>query len=219
MVSSRPWARSTGEPMTLRRGRSARWFATPRTTSSRSSSGFETIGRSASPSVAAAARLLDDRRARCTATTPVTCTSDPVDAVGSGRNAGAGRRVRGASRPDHLRLAIGGPAHAKKTWAGAVGLPTRPSEKQAPWITSNTTASPHLWRILVAADAGVDPHRLVTLCCQRPDSEFVSVSLLVPLAAESGRPSKAARGGWACCASLGAARRGRRPLGGLRPRG
>jgi hypothetical protein len=40
-------------------------------------------------------------------------------------------------------------------------------------------------RLLVAADAGVDPHRLVTLCCQRLDSEFVSVSLLVPLAAES----------------------------------
>jgi hypothetical protein len=42
-----------------------------------------------------------------------------------------------------------------------------------------------LSRILVAADAGVDPHRLVTLCCQRPDSEMLSVSLLVPLAAES----------------------------------
>jgi hypothetical protein len=40
-------------------------------------------------------------------------------------------------------------------------------------------------RTLVAADAGVDPHRLVTLCCQRPDSEFASVSLLVPLAAGS----------------------------------
>lgn len=38
-------------------------------------------------------------------------------------------------------------------------------------------------RILVAADAGVDPHRLVTLCCDRPDSEVLSVSLLVPLAA------------------------------------
>jgi hypothetical protein len=42
---------------------------------------------------------------------------------------------------------------------------------------------PALTRILVAADAAVDPHRLVTLCCERPDSEFVSVSLLVPLAA------------------------------------
>jgi hypothetical protein len=45
-------------------------------------------------------------------------------------------------------------------------------------------------RILVAADAGVDPHRLVTLCCQRLDSEFVSVSLLVPLAAESEERSR-----------------------------
>jgi hypothetical protein len=42
---------------------------------------------------------------------------------------------------------------------------------------------PALTRILVTADAAVDPHRLVTLCCERPDSEFVSVSLLVPLAA------------------------------------
>lgn len=45
-----------------------------------------------------------------------------------------------------------------------------------------------LSRILVAADVSVDPHRLVTLCCQRPDSEMLSVSLLVPLAAESGAP-------------------------------
>jgi hypothetical protein len=45
-----------------------------------------------------------------------------------------------------------------------------------------------LSRILVAADASVDPHRLVTLCCQRPDSETLSVSLLVPLAAELGAP-------------------------------
>jgi hypothetical protein len=43
-------------------------------------------------------------------------------------------------------------------------------------------------RILVAADASVDPHRLVTLCCQRPDSEMSSVSLLVPLAADSKAP-------------------------------
>lgn len=42
---------------------------------------------------------------------------------------------------------------------------------------------PDLSRILVAADPGVDPHRLVTLCCQRPDSELLSVSLLVPVAA------------------------------------
>jgi hypothetical protein len=49
-------------------------------------------------------------------------------------------------------------------------------------------SQPALTRILVAADAGVDPHRLVTQCCQRPDSEFVSVSLLVPLAAGSEAP-------------------------------
>ena len=42
-----------------------------------------------------------------------------------------------------------------------------------------------LTRILVAADAGVDPHRLVTPCWERPDSECVSVSLLVPFAAGS----------------------------------
>jgi hypothetical protein len=46
-------------------------------------------------------------------------------------------------------------------------------------------SQPALTRLLVAADAAVDPHRLVALCCDRPDSEFVSVSLLVPLAAES----------------------------------
>jgi len=46
-------------------------------------------------------------------------------------------------------------------------------------------SQPTLTRVLVAADAGVDPHRLVTLCCERPDSECVSVSLLVPFAAGS----------------------------------
>ena len=46
-------------------------------------------------------------------------------------------------------------------------------------------SQPTVTRVLVAADAGVDPHRLVTLCCERPDSERVSVSLLVPLAAAS----------------------------------
>jgi hypothetical protein len=45
-----------------------------------------------------------------------------------------------------------------------------------------------LSRILVAADADVDPHRLVMLCCQRPDSEMLSVSLLVPVAANSKAP-------------------------------
>jgi hypothetical protein len=49
-------------------------------------------------------------------------------------------------------------------------------------------SQPELSRILVAADASVDPHRLVTLCCQRPDSEMLSVSLLVPLADDSKAP-------------------------------
>lgn len=40
---------------------------------------------------------------------------------------------------------------------------------------------PGVSRVLVAADPGVDPHRLVTLCCRQPDSELLSVSLLVPL--------------------------------------
>jgi hypothetical protein len=51
-------------------------------------------------------------------------------------------------------------------------------------------SQPALTRLLVAADVGVDPHRIVTLCCQRPNSEFVSVSLLVPLAAESDAGSR-----------------------------
>ena len=41
---------------------------------------------------------------------------------------------------------------------------------------------PGVSRVLVAVDPGVDPHRLVALCCRRPDSELLSVSLLVPLA-------------------------------------
>ena len=53
-------------------------------------------------------------------------------------------------------------------------------------------SQPNLSRVLVAADPCVDPHRLVTLCCQRPDSELLSVSLLVPLAAP---PAARAHGG------------------------
>jgi hypothetical protein len=53
-------------------------------------------------------------------------------------------------------------------------------------------SQPDLSRVLVAADPGVDPHRLVTLCCERPDSELLSVSLLVPLAAG---PEARSRGG------------------------
>lgn len=58
-------------------------------------------------------------------------------------------------------------------------------------------SQPALTRILVAADAAVDPHRLVTLCCERPDSEFAAVSLLVPLAAvsEAGSRGDLARAG------------------------
>jgi hypothetical protein len=47
---------------------------------------------------------------------------------------------------------------------------------------------PTVRRILVAADAGVDPHRLVTQCCRLPESEMLSVSLLVPLVADSKTP-------------------------------
>jgi len=36
-----------------------------------------------------------------------------------------------------------------------------------------------LSRVLIAADASVDPHRLVKLCCERPGSDAPSVSLLV----------------------------------------
>ena len=56
-------------------------------------------------------------------------------------------------------------------------MPERPHDDQ-----------PTVRRILVAADAGVDPHRLVTQCCQLPESEMLSVSLLVPLAAGSKAP-------------------------------
>lgn len=38
-----------------------------------------------------------------------------------------------------------------------------------------------LSRVLVAADSSIDPHRLVSLCCERPDSHTLSVSLLVPM--------------------------------------
>jgi hypothetical protein len=50
-----------------------------------------------------------------------------------------------------------------------------------------------LSRVLLAADAGVDAHRLVTVCCERPDSETLSISLLVPLAcAGETRPNRGA---------------------------
>jgi hypothetical protein len=33
----------------------------------------------------------------------------------------------------------------------------------------------------VAADAGIDPHRLVTLCCEHAGNDPVSVSLVIPV--------------------------------------
>jgi hypothetical protein len=42
-----------------------------------------------------------------------------------------------------------------------------------------------LSRLLVAADAGIDPHRLVRLCCERSAREPLSVSLLIPVDDES----------------------------------
>jgi nucleotide-binding universal stress UspA family protein len=36
-------------------------------------------------------------------------------------------------------------------------------------------------RLLVAADASVDPHRLVRLCCERAGDDGLGVSLLVPV--------------------------------------
>lgn len=38
-----------------------------------------------------------------------------------------------------------------------------------------------LSRLLVAAEATVDPHRLVRLCCEHADEDLPSVSLLVPV--------------------------------------
>ncbi|MGH2844519.1 MAG: hypothetical protein ACRDL0_00580 [Thermoleophilaceae bacterium] len=40
-------------------------------------------------------------------------------------------------------------------------------------------------RLLIAADPGVDPHRLVRLCCERGASDPLGVSLLVPSDHES----------------------------------
>jgi hypothetical protein len=36
-------------------------------------------------------------------------------------------------------------------------------------------------RLLVAAQAGIDPHRLVRLCCENAQDELLSVSLVVPV--------------------------------------
>ena len=42
-----------------------------------------------------------------------------------------------------------------------------------------------LSRPLVAVNAGIDPHRLVTLCCQHAGDEQLSVSLVIPVEDES----------------------------------
>ena len=49
-----------------------------------------------------------------------------------------------------------------------------------------------LSRLLVAADASIDPHRLVRLCCERAASDPLSVSLLVPADDQSGAWSRSA---------------------------
>jgi hypothetical protein len=47
-----------------------------------------------------------------------------------------------------------------------------------------------LTRLLVAADASVDPHRLVKFCCERAGDDGLAVSLLVPVD-DDARPSSA----------------------------
>jgi hypothetical protein len=42
-----------------------------------------------------------------------------------------------------------------------------------------------LSRPLVVVDAGIDPHRLVTLCCQHAGDDPLSVSLVIPVEDES----------------------------------
>jgi nucleotide-binding universal stress UspA family protein len=44
-----------------------------------------------------------------------------------------------------------------------------------------------LSRLLVVADASVDPHRLVKFCCERAGNDGLGVSLLVPI--DEARPS------------------------------
>jgi hypothetical protein len=45
-----------------------------------------------------------------------------------------------------------------------------------------------LSRLLVAADASIDPHRLVKFCCERAGNDGLGVSLLVPID-DDARPS------------------------------
>jgi hypothetical protein len=52
-------------------------------------------------------------------------------------------------------------------------------------------------RLLVAADEGIDPHRLVRLCCERAAPDLLGVSLLVPNDDEPAAwAESAAPGGW-----------------------
>jgi hypothetical protein len=65
---------------------------------------------------------------------------------------------------------------------------------------------PELSRLLVAADAGVDPHRLVRRCCELTSRDQLSVSLLVPSEEESSDASARAVRllGWAATLLVGA---------------
>jgi hypothetical protein len=47
-------------------------------------------------------------------------------------------------------------------------------------VDSRPYPSPKLSRLLVTADAGIDPHLLVKLCCELSGRDPISVSLLVP---------------------------------------
>jgi hypothetical protein len=47
-----------------------------------------------------------------------------------------------------------------------------------------------LSRLLVAADAAVDPHRLVKFCCERAGNDGLGVSLLVPIDDDALPPSE-----------------------------
>ena len=51
-----------------------------------------------------------------------------------------------------------------------------------------------LSRLLVAADAGVDPHRLIRRCCELTGGDHLNVSLIVPSDEGSGgRPDASGR--------------------------
>jgi hypothetical protein len=52
-----------------------------------------------------------------------------------------------------------------------------------------------LSRLLIAADTGVDPHRLVRLCCEHSAGGAISVSLLIPAVEDEPEPGAASGGG------------------------